>query len=178
VAYKRVDRAVDACTRLGRRLVVVGEGPEGSELRRRAGPSVRFLGRVSDEEVADLMGRCRAFLLPGVEDFGITVVEARAAGAPVIALAAGGALETVTDLRLDPTGGSGLLVVEATVDAFSRAIERLEAMDPDPLRVREGVERYGLGRFLSEMATQVERLMGGSSGRTRETRIHADAPAG
>lgn len=162
VAYKRIDRAVDACTRLGRRLVVVGEGPELSGLRRRAGPSVTFAGRVTDEEVADLMGGCRALILPGVEDFGIAVVEARAAGAPVIALARGGALETVTDLRQDPEGGSGLLVEEPSVEAFCAAIEALEAADPDPAAVRDGVDRFGKGRFFAEMAREVERLTGWS----------------
>lgn len=160
VAYKRVDRAVDACSRLGRRLVVVGEGPELAELHRRAGPSVTFAGRVPDEEVADLMGRCRALILPGVEDFGIVVVEARAAGAPVIALGEGGATETVTDLREDPIRGSGLLVAEPTVEAFGDAIETLEASAPDPAAVRQGVERYRRSRFLREMVARVERLTG------------------
>ncbi|HSR42889.1 MAG TPA: glycosyltransferase [Longimicrobiales bacterium] len=162
VAYKRVDRAVDACSRLGRRLVVVGEGPELRRLRARAGPSVSFEGRVDDERVAGLMGRCRALVLPGVEDFGITVVEARAAGAPVIALAEGGALETVTDWRADPAGGSGVLVREATVDAFCEAIERVEAVEPAPDVVRAGVERFGRERFLEAFAAEVGRLTGGS----------------
>lgn len=160
VAYKRVDRAVDACTRLGRRLVVVGDGPERGALQARAGPSVTFAGRVSDREVARLMGRCRALLLPGVEDFGIAVVEARAAGAPVIALGAGGALETVVDLRAAPPAGSGLLVAEPTVDAFCDAIRLLERLDPDPARVRTGVGRWGRERFLAAMADEVEALTG------------------
>ncbi|HZD06463.1 MAG TPA: glycosyltransferase, partial [Longimicrobiales bacterium] len=160
VAYKRVDRAVDACTRLGRRLVVVGDGPGLGGLQARAGPSVIFAGRVPDPEVARLMGRCRALLLPGVEDFGIAVVEARAAGAPVVALGAGGALETVTDLRWDPEGGSGLLITEPTVDAFCDALRLLERLDPDPARVRAGIERWRKERFLAAMADEVEALTG------------------
>jgi glycosyltransferase involved in cell wall biosynthesis len=159
VPYKRVDRAVDACTRLGRPLVVVGEGPELAGLRRRAGPSVAFAGRVPDPEVASLMARCRSLILPGVEDFGIVVVEARASGAPVIALGEGGALETLTDLRDDPVGGSGLLIAEPTVEAFCDGIQALERMRIDPARVRHGVERFATDRFVREMAAEVERLV-------------------
>ena len=170
VPYKRIDRAVDACTRLGRALIVVGEGPELPDLVRRAGRSVRFVGRLPDEEVAGLMARCRALILPGVEDFGIVVVEARAAGAPVIALGAGGALETLTDLRVDPRGGSGILVAEPTISAFCDAIETMERLDPDPERVRVGVERFGRARFLTEFARAVDELIGS------ETALQASGP--
>ena len=87
--------AVAAATRLGRRLLVVGTGPEEERLRAAAGPTVEFLGWRSDAEVAELYARCRALLFPTVEDFGITPLEAMAAGRPVIALGQGGALETV-----------------------------------------------------------------------------------
>ena len=95
VPYKRVDLAVRALRSLGRPLVVVGRGPELQRLRALAGPRTRFTGWVNDDEVASLMGRCRALLMPGGEDFGIVPVEAQGAGAPVIALGEGGAPETV-----------------------------------------------------------------------------------
>src|SRR2546425_12493927 len=108
VPYKRIDLAVGAATRVGRRLVVVGTGPEEARLRAMAGPTVTFLGWRSDAEVAGLYARCRALLFPGVEDFGITPLEAAAAGRPTIALAAGGARATMAALRPSrpaPTGG-------------------------------------------------------------------------
>ena len=99
LAYRRVDLAVAAATALGRELVVVGDGPESARLRASAGPSVRFLGRVDRPTLVDLFTRCHAYLVPGVEDFGIAPVEAMAAGKPVIAFRAGGATETVVEGR-------------------------------------------------------------------------------
>jgi glycosyltransferase involved in cell wall biosynthesis len=135
--YKRVGLAVEAATRLGRRLVVVGTGPEETRLRATAGPTVEFLGWKDDAEVAELYARCRALLFPTVEDFGITPLEAMAAGRPVIALGQGGALETVV-----PPGGAapptGLLFPRQTVDDLVEAMLRFEtgvvAFEPKALR--------------------------------------------
>ncbi|HKZ04918.1 MAG TPA: glycosyltransferase [Methylomirabilota bacterium] len=135
--YKRVDLAVAAATRLGRRLLVVGTGPEEERLRAAAGPTVEFLGWRSDAQVADLYARCRALLFPTVEDFGITPLEAMAAGRPVIALGQGGALETVV-----PPGGAapptGLLFATQSVEALVEAVRRFEsgavALEPKVLR--------------------------------------------
>ena len=127
--YKRVDVAVRACSQLGRRLLVVGTGPEARNLQKIAGPTVRFLGWQSDATIAELYGRARALLFPGVEDFGIVPVEAMAAGCPVIATAAGGALETV--------GRLGIMAPAPTIGAFCTAMQQLEregAIDPDVLR--------------------------------------------
>jgi glycosyltransferase involved in cell wall biosynthesis len=99
--YKRVDLVVEAANRLGRRLVVVGSGPEEARLRAMAGPTVELYGWRDDAETAELYARCRALIFPTLEDFGITPLEAMAAGRPVIALGQGGALETVV-----PPGGS------------------------------------------------------------------------
>jgi len=143
--YKRVDLAVEAAGRLGRRLVVVGTGPEERRLRRLARPTVEFLGWRDDAEVAELLSRCRALLFPTLEDFGITPLEAMASGRPVIALGAGGALETVV-----APGGSepatGLFFKRQTVDDLAGAIERLEQgshqFEPKALRRRaEGFDR-------------------------------------
>src|SRR3954447_6837209 len=95
VPYKRIDAAVREFSRSGRRLRIAGDGPEYRALRSGAAANVEFLGRVSDIELRELLARCRALLLPGEEDFGITPVEALASGKPVIALGRGGALETV-----------------------------------------------------------------------------------
>jgi glycosyltransferase involved in cell wall biosynthesis len=135
--YKRVDLAVAAATRLGRRLLVVGTGPEERRLRAAASPSVEFLGWKDDPQVAELYARCRALLFPTVEDFGITPLEAMAAGRPVIALGQGGALETVV-----PPGGAapptGLFFARQTADDLAEAILRFEAgavtFEPKALR--------------------------------------------
>lgn len=119
VSYKRIDLAVQACTRLGRRLVVAGGG-DVRRLREIAGPHVTFLGHVDRATLNDLMSKCRALLFPGVEDFGIIPVETMASGRPVIAYAKGGALDTV-----DP-GKSGLLFDRQDVDALCDAILRFE----------------------------------------------------
>jgi len=135
--YKRVDLAVAAATRLGRRLLVVGTGPEERRLRAAAGPTVEFLGWRDDAQVAALYARGRALLFPSVEDFGITPLEAMAAGRPVIALGQGGALETVV-----PPGHAapptGLHFARQTVDDLVDAIHRFESgavrFDPKALR--------------------------------------------
>jgi glycosyltransferase involved in cell wall biosynthesis len=97
VAYKRVDLAVRAFSKNGRRLRIVGDGPEFSRLRKSAAANVEFCGRVSDKEVRSLYARCRALVMPGEEDFGITAVEAIASGKAVIALGRGGVLEIVPE---------------------------------------------------------------------------------
>ena len=155
--YKRIDLAVQACNVLGRPLKIVGGGQDERRLRALAGPTVEFLGWRSDEAVADLYRRCRAFLFPGVEDFGITPLEAMASGRPVIAYGRGGALETVVPLNppssppMDPSarldgaaGGSqgptGVFFHDQTVEGLIGAIELFEAtrhqFEPKVLRDR------------------------------------------
>ncbi len=141
--YKRIDLAIRACNALRRPLKIVGTGQEERRLRAMAGPTVEFLGWRSDDEVVDLYGRCRAFLFPGVEDFGITGLEAMAAGRPVIAYAKGGALETVLPLHPGPGtairlperskgetegvwGPTGVFFYEQTVESLAGAIELFE----------------------------------------------------
>ncbi|MDR2820446.1 MAG: glycosyltransferase [Desulfovibrio sp.] len=120
-AYKRADLAVKACSQTGRKLLVVGEGPERIRLERMAGSTVTFAGRQNDEFLRHKLQRCKALLFPGEEDFGIVPVEALAAGRPVIAFGRGGVLETVVHKR------SGILFSEQTVNCLIRAIEDHEA---------------------------------------------------
>ncbi|MCI0546306.1 MAG: glycosyltransferase [Candidatus Rokubacteria bacterium] len=159
--YKRVDLAVEAANRLRRRLLVVGTGPEEARLRALAGPTVEFLGWRDDAEVARLYARCRALLFPAVEDFGITPLEAMAAGRPVLALARGGALETVVPPGADRPA-TGLLFEAQTAASLMAAMERLEGaeharFEPKALRrhaesfdrplFRERIERYLTARL-------------------------------
>ncbi len=156
VPYKRVDLAIEACNRTGRRLAIVGRGTEEGRLRRLAGPTVRFLGWVSDREVAERMARCRALVLPGEEDFGITPLEAMAAGRPVIALARGGALETV--VRDGPDGPTGVFFDEPSdADALADAMAALERVEGefDPRRLRRRAEEFSLPRFRREIANAI-----------------------
>lgn len=153
VPYKRIDLAVQAATRLGRRLIVVGDGSARRRLESLAGPTVEFLGRQSDERVADLMSRCRAFLFPGWEDFGIAPVEAQAAGRPVIAYGRGGAAETVVD------GATGVLFEEQTAEAVVEAMLRADRISFDPAVCRRNAERFGNGVFRAQLKTAIERQL-------------------
>lgn len=119
--YKRIDIAVAACTRLGKRLLVVGAGVTPA-LRRLAGPTIEFLGAVDDATMTHHFAHCKALLFPGVEDFGIVPLEVMASGRPVIAFAKGGALETVVE------GKTGVFFHEQTVDSVVEAITRFEAV--------------------------------------------------
>jgi glycosyltransferase involved in cell wall biosynthesis len=122
VAYKRLDSAIRVCAATGRRLRIVGDGPEYKALRRIANANVEFCGKTGDADLRDLYSRCRAFLMPGEEDFGITAVEALASGKPVIALGRGGALETVP---LDVPQG-GIFFPEPTDASLLDAMEHWE----------------------------------------------------
>jgi glycosyltransferase involved in cell wall biosynthesis len=150
VGYKRVDLAIAACERLGRRLVIVGDGSERRRLEKRAGPMVEFRGSVTDDELADLYARCRALVFPGYEDFGIVPVEVQAAGRPVIAYGRGGALETVID------GRTGVLFGEQTPDSVARAILRLENLASDPDACRQNAERFDAAEFRARIVASVE----------------------
>jgi glycosyltransferase involved in cell wall biosynthesis len=151
VPYKRVDLAVEACSRSGRALKVAGDGRALAALRGRAGAGVELLGKVSERERDRLLAQARALLFPGEEDFGIVPVEAQAAGAPVIAYGVGGACETVLD------GTTGVLFSEQTADGLARAIERFEALELDPRGARENARRFGRERFREEMARVIAR---------------------
>jgi glycosyltransferase involved in cell wall biosynthesis len=154
VPYKRVDLAVAAATRRGARLLVVGSGPDERRLRAAAGPTVEFLGWQSDEDIARLYRRCRAVLFPGVEDFGIVPLEAMAAGRPVIALAAGGALETVTGLEGTDAAPTGVFFGAQAVSALAEAMATFEReahrFEPKALRAR--AESFDRPRFKERLA--------------------------
>jgi glycosyltransferase involved in cell wall biosynthesis len=152
VPYKRIDLAVDAFTKLGIRLKIVGSGGRDlAALRARAGRNVEFVGRVSDAELKQLYAGCRALLFPGEEDFGIAPLEANASGRPVIAYAGGGALDTVID------GHTGILFERQEVECLIAAVRRAEATawDSDELRAHarkfdRKVFREQLQQFVGE----------------------------
>ncbi len=146
IPYKRIDLAVEAFNRLGLPLRIIGEGRDGPMLRALARENIRFDGYVeSDEAVRQLMARCKAFVFPGEEDFGLTPVEAMSTGRPVIAYAAGGALDTVIE------GRTGLFFHEPTVEALMAAVERCEATQFDANLLQEHARQFGAPRFQHEL---------------------------
>jgi len=156
VPYKRVDLAVAACERLGRPLIVAGDGRDLERVRAMAGPGTTFLGRVPDAAIPGLFASSRALLFPGEEDFGIVPVEAQAAGLPVIGNALGGVRDSVAD------GVSGVLYEDPSLDGLCGAIERFEALELADSGIRGNAERFGPARFRSEM-TRVLLGAGGAS---------------
>jgi glycosyltransferase involved in cell wall biosynthesis len=153
VPYKRVDIAVEAATRMGRRLLVVGSGPEAARLRALAGPSVEFLGWRDDTRVAELYARARAVLFPSMEDFGIVPLEAMAAGRPVVAYGVGGATETV--IGLDGDGAAtGVFFPEQSVESLVGAMTTLEANAHrfEPKTLRRHAEAFDRPLFRDRVA--------------------------
>ena len=154
VPYKRLDVAVRACARIRAPLTIVGRGPEEGRLRRLAadaGAAVEFTGWTPDEGIRELYQRCRAVLMPGVEDFGMVPVEGQACGRPVVALAEGGAVESVID------GVSGLLVRDRGVDAFADALRDASSRDFDSTAIRRHAESFGKARFQQQFQDAIAR---------------------
>ena len=141
VPYKRIDLAIEACNRLHLPLVIVGAGRDMERLKRMAGPTIRFLGRLSDEEVVHYYARCRAFLFPGEEDFGITLLEAQACGRPVIAYGSGGSLASVVE------GITGEFFYEQTVDSLATVLASFEERRYEPQTIRNHALEFDTSRF-------------------------------
>jgi glycosyltransferase involved in cell wall biosynthesis len=152
--YKRVDLVVAAATRAGIGLDVVGVGPALADLQAMAGPSVTFHGSASDSTVNELMAGCRAFCLPGKEDFGLTPVEALAAGKPVVAFRGGGALETVQD------GVTGVFFTRQEVDDVLDAIQRCDVLDAEPALLAEAARRFSPESFAANLLAEIRRHRG------------------
>ena len=144
-AYKRIDLAIEACNSLGRRLVIIGDGPDRQRLQRLAGPTIEFLGRQPDEVVTRAAGACRALLFPGEEDFGMTPLEINAAGRPVVAWKGGGALETVVE------GRTGVFFTEPTAASMAEAIERSEVQSWCADHLRAHAARFDTARFIERV---------------------------
>ena len=144
VPYKRLDVAIRACGAVGATLKIVGKGPEEARLRRlaeSAGASVEFAGWLADEQIRALYQGSLAVLMPGVEDFGMVPVEAQACGRPVVALAEGGAVESVID------GVTGMLVRDRSVEAFASALRGVSARPFDSAAIRRHAESFSRARF-------------------------------
>jgi glycosyltransferase involved in cell wall biosynthesis len=148
--HKRIDVAVEAFSRLGRPLVVVGDGPDARRLKRLAGPTVSFAGRVSDARAAELLAGCQSLVVTATEEFGIAAVEAQAAGRPVIALAEGGVCETVVE------GATGTFYETSDWQSLAERVASFKPMELDPAACVSNAQRFDVSRFMREMSRLVD----------------------
>ena len=180
VPYKRIDLAVEACNRLGRRLIVIGDGPERRRLSRLAGPTVTLAGWCQDEQIRDHLRRARALLFPAHEDFGIVPVEAQACGTPVVALGHGGVTETVLPAD-ERNAGTGVFFDRQSVDSLSEAIAWLECHPHrfDPQLARRQAEKFNAARFERDLVAYLEEVaaLQPSAGATETAASSRTAPS-
>ncbi|MFZ1250244.1 MAG: glycosyltransferase [Candidatus Microsaccharimonas sp.] len=141
VPYKRFDLAIEAANKLGFELTIAGTGPDTERLKSMAGPTVGFVGRISDENLVKLAQSAKGFLFPNEEDFGISAVEALAAGTPVIAYKKGGALDIVQD------GETGIFFEQQTVDSLIKAMQRFESLKFSPATLHRKAKRFNKSLF-------------------------------
>jgi len=149
--YKRLELAVEACTKLNLPLKIVGSGRYGQALQKIAGPSIEFLGKVSDEDLVGLMARAKAYIMPGIEDFGIAPVEANACGRPVVAFAGGGALDSQIE------GKTAIFFREPNVDSLIEALKKMEVTEFDPSIIRHHAEKFDTENFKYKMQDYINR---------------------
>jgi glycosyltransferase involved in cell wall biosynthesis len=155
VPYRRVDVLIEAFNRLDRPLLIAGSGRDRERLEAMAGPNVTFLGYVPDERLPDLLARCRAFIFPGEEDFGIAPIQAMAAGRPVIAYAAGGALETVIP------GHTGALFAEQSVAAIVAVVESFDPLLVNSAAIRRHARQFDTEVFKQKLTSFIEEKVAG-----------------
>lgn len=150
IPYKRPDLAIAACQRMNRKLVIVGDGNMRGELEKISGHNVTFAGRVRNEGLRELYAGAKALIFPGIEDFGIVPLEAQATGTPVIALGAGGALETVVPDK------TGIFFDHPEVECLCNAIEEFETKKFHKIELVEHAKKFSASRFRSEIIDFVQ----------------------
>jgi glycosyltransferase involved in cell wall biosynthesis len=154
VPYKRIDLAIKACNNLGLELKIIGSGSEKKELMKMAGPTIEFLGNLTDSEVVSYYKQCRGFLFPGKEDFGISVIEAQQHGKPVLAYRGGGALETIVK------GKTGMFFDKQTITSMQEALQKFVKVRYNADTCRKQAEKFREERFLAEFAQAVFEITG------------------
>jgi glycosyltransferase involved in cell wall biosynthesis len=150
VPYRRIDLLIEAFNKMARPLLIAGSGRDQERLQGLAGPTVQFLGYVPDADLPDLYARCRAFVFPGEEDFGIAPIQAMAAGRPVIAYAAGGVLDTIIP------GQTGALFAEQSVGGIIQAVEGFDETVVDTAVIRRHAEQFDSTVFRAKIQAFVE----------------------
>lgn len=170
IPYKRIDLAIQAFNRLPQeKLLIIGEGRDRAALEAQAGPNITFLGRQPRAEIRRLLRRCKAFLFPGLEDFGIAPVEAMSAGRPVIAYGGGGALDTVIP------GLTGELFAEQRWESLHAVLAHFEPTNYDPAAAHTHAECFGVAHFRQRLLTYLDQVLSGApaSIRTNAQPSHA-----
>ncbi|WP_263378263.1 glycosyltransferase [Granulicella paludicola] len=166
---KRVDLLIEACNRLKRPLIVVGGGRNLTRLKKIAGSTIKFPGRISDEELENTYRSCRALLFAANEDFGIVPVEAQSYGRPVVSYGHGGSLETVIgiDRVAEGRAPTGVFFREQTVESICEAILQFESMEDsfDPLAIQEHAARFSRSRFEEDFSRLVDEVTAGLTAR-------------
>lgn len=152
VSYKRIDIAIEACNRLRLPLKILGTGSEEKKLKKLAGPTVEFLGFLTDDEIVEYYKGCRALVFPAKEDFGLTVIEAQLFGKPIVAYKAGGALETVIE------GKTGVFFSPQTVDALAGVLAEFEDVFEQDV-IRKNARKFTFDAFKKSFLMSVERIM-------------------
>ena len=151
--YKNIGLAVDTFSENKKKLVIIGEGSDFSKLKSKSSSNISFLGWQNDKEAHDYLSKCKAFIFPGEDDFGMTPVEAMAAGKPVIALGRGGVLESVIE------GKTGILFNKETVKSLNLAIDSFEAKQFFPADCRAQAEKFGSVVFEDKIKKAVEKAV-------------------
>lgn len=157
VPYKKIDIVVQAFNELGLPLMVIGTGSEEKRIKALARENIKFLGRLSDEQIAEYYAKCKAFVFPGEEDFGITPIEAQAAGRPVIAYKRGGVLDTIVD------GKTGILFKEQTVESLIGAVQlyEKEGVAYSKKQIKQHADEFSVERFKDEVASYINSTLEG-----------------
>lgn len=161
--YKRLDLAITACTKLGLHLTVIGSGPDTSRLRELAGKNITFLGQVSDAVLAQEISQAEALLFPGVDDFGIAAIEAMAAGTPVVAYKAGGALDYIRP------GVTGEFFTNQTAESLAETLRRFDGSSYSSAAIRAYAKRFSKEKFQSNMRSFITKSIGGLGKHTDAT---------
>lgn len=149
--YKKVDLVIDAFNKLGLKLIVVGNGTKKSEFKARAKQNITFLEGVSNEDLASLYSKCKAFIFPQHEDYGLTALEANASGRPVIAYGAGGILSTMIPMENNPKQATAIFFKDQSVEALMEAVKRFEALTFDSQFIKQHAENFSEQQFIYQI---------------------------
>ena len=157
MSYKNVDEAIKACNRAGKKLLIIGHGPEKDKLLKLSGPNVRIISGISDEQLCSAYRHCLALLAVSHEDFGITPLEAGASGKPVIAYRGGGYLDTIRE------GLNGVFIEQPTSEQIEAAIRKFNPEEWDKQAIKNYIARFSEERFIDEIRQAVDELTASSS---------------